>query len=427
MAEKRKDNKGRILRDNEYQQTDGRYFFCYYDIRGKRCREYSWKLVSTDKVPTGKRDCVSLREKEQSFAQDKFSGIDRTQAKKLTLNDIFDRYINSKIELKLSTKNNYVYMYRTYVKNTIGIKKISDLKYSDIKSFYNELINNNGISPNSVGIVHTILHPVFDMAVRDDLISKNPTDGIMSQIKKSHNCDEGKRHALTESQQSAFITFVAESPIYNHWLNLFAVFLGTGMRVGELVGLRWKDCDFKNRTININHTMIYKADETGKCSFSVTTPKTKSGERTIPMLNDVYNALSKERICSMQKGWSTDKIVDEKGNVYDNFVFLNKNRKVINPQLINCAIRRICKAYNEQERAQAQKERREPVILPRFSCHSLRHTFCTRFCENETNLKIIQEIMGHADISTTMNIYAEATESKKREVFNNLEGRIKIC
>ena len=73
-----------------------------------------------------------------------------------------------------------------------------------------------------------------------------------------------------------------------------------------------------------------------------------------------------------------------------------------------------------------KKEQREPELLPHFSVHNLRHTFCTRFCENETNLKIIQEIMGHADISTTMNIYNEATKEKKIESFANLEGKIKI-
>lgn len=64
--------------------------------------------------------------------------------------------------------------------------------------------------------------------------------------------------------------------------------------------------------------------------------------------------------------------------------------------------------------------------LPHFSCHHLRHTFCTRFCENETNLKVIQEIMGHADITTTMDVYNEATKDKKIEVFTGLEGKIKI-
>lgn len=74
----------------------------------------------------------------------------------------------------------------------------------------------------------------------------------------------------------------------------------------------------------------------------------------------------------------------------------------------------------------SEKEHREPVLIPHFSVHNLRHTFCTRFCENETNLKVIQEIMCHADISTTMNIYNEATKEKKIESFANLEGKIKI-
>ena len=97
-----------------------------------------------------------------------------------------------------------------------------------------------------------------------------------------------------------------------------------------------------------------------------------------------------------------------------------------NPQTINRAIVRIYKAYNEEEEKNAKKEKREPVLIPHFSVHNLRHTFCTRFYENETNIKVIQEIMGHSDISTTMNIYAEATESKKQESFKNLIGKMKI-
>lgn len=81
---------------------------------------------------------------------------------------------------------------------------------------------------------------------------------------------------------------------------------------------------------------------------------------------------------------------------------------------------------NKEETEAAKEERRQPELLPHFTVHNLRHTFCTRFCENETNLKVIQEIMGHADISTTMNIYNEATKEKKKESFANLEGKVKI-
>ena len=111
---------------------------------------------------------------------------------------------------------------------------------------------------------------------------------------------------------------------------------------------------------------------------------------------------------------------------YSGFIFSNRCGYVHNPQTLNRAIKRIVKEYNARETQQAKEEKREPILLPDFSMHVLRHTFCTRFCENETNVKVIQEIMGHADISTTMDIYAEATEEKKKEVFANLDNKIKI-
>ena len=107
-------------------------------------------------------------------------------------------------------------------------------------------------------------------------------------------------------------------------------------------------------------------------------------------------------------------------------IFSNRENYVHNPQTLNRAIKRIIRDYNAQETELAVKENREPRLLPDFSMHHFRHTFCTRFCENETNIKVIQEIMGHSDISTTMDVYAEATEQRKKDVFANLENKIKI-
>ena len=87
---------------------------------------------------------------------------------------------------------------------------------------------------------------------------------------------------------------------------------------------------------------------------------------------------------------------------------------------MNRAIKRISHSYNTEEALCAKKEKRDPILLPDFSCHHLRHTFCTRLCENESNLKVIQSIMGHKNIETTMDVYAEATDHKKREAFENL-------
>ena len=243
----------------------------------------------------------------------------------------------------------------------------------------------------------------------------------MAEIKNSHNWEKGKRHALTEPQQTAFMKYISQSEKYVHWLPLFTVFLGTGCRVGEVIGLRWQDCDFDKNLISINHNLIYRQQDSGKCEFHITTPKTKAGIRIIPMLKEVKNALLNIKQIQAEHGGCMSEV-----DGYKDFIFQNRFGTVFSPHLINRAIKRIIKDYNSEESLLAKEENRTAELLPHFSVHNLRHTFCTRFCENETNIKIIQEIMGHVDIKTTMDIYNEATLEKKKESFAHLEGKIKL-
>lgn len=421
MSEKRRDSKNRILQNGESQRKDGKYEFKYIDVNGIRRSAYSWKLVATDKVPEGKRCELSLREMEKQIRRDLEDGISTHTANSITLNELFDTYMSTK-ELKQSTRTNYMYMYKNYVSDVIGKKRIGSIKYSEIKKFYNSLILEKKFKPNSMEIINTILHPVFTMAVRDGYIRTNPSDGVMAEMKKSHNWEKPKRHALTEDQQQRFIDFVANSETYSHWLPLLTVFLGTGCRVGEIIGLTWDDCDFAEGIISINHNLIYRQQDDGKCEMHITTPKTESGKRIVPMFEAVRKALLQEKKQQMKQGFNST-IIDG----YSGFIFTNRCGYVHNPQTINRAIKRIYTACNELERIQAKKEHRQPILIPHFSVHNLRHTFCTRFCENETDLKVIQEIMGHSDITTTMNIYNEATKERKQESFARLEGKIKIC
>ena len=421
MAEKRKDSKGRVLRDGEHQRNDGKYEYKYTDTRGVRRSAYSWKLVATDKLPPGKRNCTALRDIEKRLKRDIEDGINTYSAYCTTLNHFFDSYIETKYELKQSTRTNYKYMYKKYVQDEIGLRNIASIKYSDIKRFYVYLIEDIGFKPNSMEVINTILHPIFTTAVRDGLIRTNPTDGVMAEIKKGRDWEKPKRHALTEAQQSAFVTYTAEVGKYRHWLPLFTVMLGTGCRVGEIVALRWEDCDFDENIISVNHNLIYRKQDSGNCEFHITTPKTRSGVRIVPMLSEVKKALLQEWTTQKHTGFNLVKI-----DGYSGFIFKNRYGECLNPHSINRAIERISRDYNQWEAECAKKENRPPVLLPHFSAHNLRHTFCTRFCENETNLKVIQEIMGHADISTTMDIYNEATKEKKVESFASLEGKIKI-
>lgn len=419
---KRTDNRGRILKDGETQRKDGTYRYRYVDADGVRRDIYSNRLVPTDKTPRWCKEDVCLRDKEKQIIKDLGDGIKAKVENKATLNDLFEIYMAGKQELKESTRSNYIYMYKKYVKNGFGRRLISKIKYSDVKVFYNHLIHDLGFKPNSIEIIHTILHPVFTLAVRDGYIRVNPTDGAMLEIKRSHDWQKPKRHALTIAEQSAFINYVSTTPMFQHWLPLFTVFLGTGARVGEVLGLRWEDCDFVNNVISINHNLIFrKLENEEHLEYHITTPKSNTGIREIPMLSEVKAALQAEYDKQLEIGFN-ETVVDG----YSGFIFTNRFGGVFSPHVINRAIERIYKSYNKEETERAEQEGREPVLIRHFSVHNLRHTFCTRFCENETNLKVIQEIMGHADIETTMNIYAEATMDKKREAFNNLDGKIRI-
>ena len=423
MNDKRRDNKGRILRQGELQRNDGKYECRYEDLNGERRSVYSWKLVETDKIPNGKRKCVALRDMEKAIQRDLDDGINTFAANRMTLNRLFDEYIESKYELKASTRTNYKYMYNKYVREDIGTRNISSIKFNHIKKFYIHLMRDVGFKPNSLENIHTVLHPVFTIAVRDGLIRTNPTDGVMADIKKSHDWEKPKRHALTVPQQEAFVGFIKSNYKYRHWLPVFTFMLGTGCRVGEVAGLRWQDCDFQKNIITIDHNLTYRPSEDGSgCTFRISTPKTKAGERIIPMFAAVRDALISERIRQMESGVNQS-VVDG----YSGFVFSNRFNEILNPHSINRAIERIVRDYNLAESEQAEKESRKPELLPHFSAHNLRHTFCTRLCETGTNLKVIQEIMGHADITTTMDIYNEATQELKLQTFEKLEGVINIA
>lgn len=409
MAKSRRDSKGRVLRKGESQRKDnGLYIYQYKNPNGKREVIYA-------------NDLLELREKEKNLIKDQLDGLETYISGKVSLNYVFDRYISTKHDLKENTRAGYKYMYDHLVRDTFGKRIISEIKYLDVKFFYYTLINECGLKTHTVDSIHTILHPTFEMAVRDNVIRNNPTNRVMAEIKKSAGKDKGIRHALTIEQQRAFLNYVENSPVYHHWLPLFTVLFGTGCRIGELIGLRWEDLDYEKRLISINHAVIYMFMENKKSEFHVSTPKTVSGNREIPMMEAVYDAFKQEYECQKEIGFNIDVVDGMSG-----FIFRNKDGKLLNPSIINRAIRRIYEAYNAEEILKAKKEHRKPVMIPHFSCHHIRHTFCTRLCEQETNLKVIQDIMGHAHIETTMNIYAEATKMKKIEAMEILEKKLNI-
>ncbi|MCF0186844.1 MAG: site-specific integrase [Bacteroidaceae bacterium] len=402
----RKDSRGYALRTGEYERSDGRYSFSFTDATGKRHTLYAKSLAG-----------LRAREKELNLAYDQ--GLDPVKAAKLTLNDIVDRYMSQKFNLKPTTRGNYMYMYDRFVRDSFGKRKIKEIRYSDCKKFYYSVLEQQQMKAYTLDNINTVLHPAFQMAIRDGLITTNPTDGVMNEIKRSNLWDKPKRRALTIPEQKAFMDFLKNNREYEGWLPIITILLGTGMRIGECLGLRWEDLDFEKRLISVNHNLTDRPDDKGVCKKRIQTPKTEAGTRTIPMIEEVYQAFLTEYEIQRCLGFCEEEI-----DGYSGFVFSTAAHTVYIPSAINNAIRRAITAYNAQESAAARKEKREPLLLPKFSCHHLRHTFCTRFCENETNIKVIQSVMGHADIQTTMDIYADCTDDKKQEVMANLEGKI---
>ncbi len=412
MAGSRKDSQGRALQKGEGQRKDGRYLYRYTTPYGKRCVIYGKTLAE-------------LREKEKKLARDQVEGLDTYVAGNSTLNYVFDRYMSTKSELRGTTKTNYMYMYDRFVRKTFGKMIIGEIKYSDILRYYQNLLDEKGILINTLETIHGVIHPTLQLAVRDNIIRNNPSDGVMAEIKKKNiKKHSSMRHALTQEEQVEFLRYVINSPVYYRWGPLFTVMLGTGCRVGEVIGLRWQDIDMEDRMININHSVTYypRVDNSYKCEYEVSLPKTEAGIRTIPMLDEVYEAFLEERKIQEEKeGFCQVELDGMTG-----FIFQNRFGYLHNPAGINRAIKRIVETHNAEEVIRAERQKRRAIIIPNFSCHILRHTFCTRFCENETNIKVIQSVMGHKDIQTTYDIYTDVTDLKKKSSFEELAKNLKI-
>ena len=397
---RRLDKNRLTLRKGETQRKDGTYDFRWTSADGKRHSVYASTLEE-------------LREKEEAAIRDKQDGI-KTETRRVTVNDVFELWCDLKRGLKDNTFQNYKYMYNMFVRPSFGKLRIASVKKSDVKRFYNTLADEKILTIATIDNVHTVLHQVFDLAVDDNYIRSNPTDHMLKELKQSHNFETEKRKALTIAEQQLFVDFLKKHPQYNHWYPVFAVMLGTGMRVGEIVGLRWCDIDLEKGIISVNHTLVYYNHGDGKgCSFSINTPKTRAGERTIPMLDFVKEAFLLEKKYQEETGLHCKATVD----CYTDFIFVNRFGDVQHQGTLNKAIRRIIRDCNDEVLLRGEDD---PVLLPKFSCHSLRHTFTTRLCESGVNVKVIQDVLGHADISTTMDIYVDVTKDMTQKEFNVL-------
>lgn len=403
---KRYDSRHRLLRTGESERADGYYTYRWTSRSGKR-----------NSVTAGTLE--ELRKKEDEIQRDVSDGI-RADAKNVTLNTLYDLWKELKVNLKHNTFSNYCYMYDQFVADNIGMLPVTKLKRSDIKAFYNMLADTRSLKIATIDNIHTVIHQILQLAVEDNYIRRNISDNLLKELKSSHHYEDSHRRALTLPEQELFMEFLSkENSQYYHWLPIFTVMLGTGMRVGEITGLRWNDIDLKSGMIDVNHTLVYYKHRDGNgCYFDIHSPKTKAGVRQIPMTEEVKNAFLLEKRMQELAGIQSKVTIDG----YHNFIFVNRFGNVQNQGTLNRALRRIIRDCNDK---QLLKEKKNPVLLPNFSCHSLRHTFTTRLVEAGVNIKVIQNLCGHSRSDVTLDIYTTVTKELKRAEFDDFQKKLK--
>lgn len=411
--EKRRDSRGRVLREGESQREDGRYMFRWTD-NGERHTIYSWKLVETDRLPPGKRDGPALRTQEQNVRKNMEDAV--STGNSLTLNELVEKYWSIRKDLRPATIISYKDLYNHHVEHRLGHRPISALKPSDFKKMVQQIEDEDGIKRSSTQKIMSSLNGALELAVDDALIRINPAKNATRFSKKT---DSVPKEALTAQQQTALVKFVYASPLYSKWGPLITCFLGTGLRIGELLGLRIEDVNFEDGFISVNHAIMYKPLNGKQCNYSIGSTKTAAGQRLVPLLSDVRIAFL--TAIKQAKKKKSNFTVDG----YTNFIFLNQKGKVFSSGAINEALNRIVAAYNRQVFFTANDENKEPLYLPHISPHTFRHTFATRLTEiNELPIKYVQDVLGHQSARTTLQIYSHAHRAPVLQAFKSIDGKI---
>ena len=397
---KRVDNRGRVLRTGESQNKDGRYCFKWTDGTGERHTVYSL-------------DLVELREKEKQIQRDIEDGIS-CQGGNITLNQLFKMFMATKSSIRESSKCNYKNFWTISVKTSvIGEMKISQIKQIHIKRLYAEL-KQKGMRNSTIQTCHVLISSVFQLAVDSDYIRKNPCRNCRKEIK----AEPSNRKALTVSEQAILLDFVKNSKVYHVYGPVLNFALSTGLRIGELIGLRWDEIDMENNVIHICRQLIYRNYGDGY-KLHIEPPKSRSGNRDIPLTVNAKECLVEQKKLNLILGRCAK---EQEVDGLKGFVFINSHGTPILPFNFNDMLRNIVNAYNKKEIHLANEEHREPILLPHISAHILRHTACTRMAEAGIDPKVLQVIMGHSNITITMNVYNHVDTTRVQNEMKKLEN-----
>lgn len=395
MSEKRRDNRNRILHNGESQRQDGRYAYKYKDINGETKFVYSCRLDKNDRAPAGKPRDLSLREKERQIQQDLFNQI-VPNGGNLTVLELVQKYLSLKVNVRHNTQANYNFVVGILKKEAFGSLRIDKVKLSDAKAWLIKL-QKDGRGYSTIHSVRGVVRPAFEMAVQDDLIRKNPFGFELATVVVN---DSVTREAITRAQERAFLKFIQEDNCYRKYYDGIYILFNTGLRISEFCGLTISDIDFQNKRIRVDHQLQRKRD----MEYIIEDTKTKSGERYAPMSQQVVECF--RRVIANRKPPKQEPIIDG----YTGFLFLDKNEMPMVALHWEHYFKHILNKYNSIYKVQ----------LPKITPHVCRHTFCSNMARSGMSPKTLQYIMGHSDISVTLNTYTHLTFDDAKAEFDRV-------
>lgn len=393
----RRDKKRRILRPGESVRINGKYQY-KYQLDGKPHFLYSWKLEPTDNLPAGKKPCLSLREMEAQLDKELMSLANFTDGK-MTVSELVARYVKTKTGVRESTKAGYVTVQRLLAREKFGSQQIKNVKISDAKLFLIKLQQEDGKSYSAVHSIRGVLRPAFQMAVDDDIIMKNPFGFELASVVVN---DSVRREAVSRDQMRKFLKFIHDDNIYCKYYEVVYILFHTGLRISEFCGLTVRDIDLKNMNIKVDHQLL----RTSQMKYMVTETKTEAGKRLLPITEDVakmFQVLVEDR-----EAPKIEPIIDG----HSGFLFYDKEGMPLVAMHWQQRFNHMVNRYNEIYRIQ----------IPNITPYVCRHTYCSNMAKAGMNPKTLQYLMGHSDISVTMNVYTHVNFDDAEEELKRMES-----
>lgn len=338
------------------------------------------------------RTSKELAQKEQEIRKKIEAGI-YTDNRNLTLDQYFVEWlINKRSSIKGNTLKGYKCYYNGHISPKLGKVKVQKLERRQVLAFQKEL-SENDISIRTCNNIFKILKIVLNDAVADEIITKNPTDGIKALKEKGAKASETYHRALTEQEQKDFMWEMAN----DYYYEFVAFLLCTGMRSGEAAALTWDDIDYKQNVIHITKTVTFNEDNTRTTG----TPKSESGKRDIPLNDTIRGILTKQR-----KKQSIVISIDKA----ENRIFVSVYGKMVD----NCAVNRAISSALERLEKQGKP-------IEHFTAHALRDTFATRYIEQGGSPQTLKTILGHSSLAMTMDLYSHVLPNTKQKEMDNLK------